>query len=171
MERKTMARRNRVLWLTIAGIAAAGVIAGIVVAVLPGGRQLPATRARVYLDVDACLLTGPDGIAVAPDSQLWTVMEAASVSSRVRVSYLAVTGPATEANAAPFLGTLLIRGCRVIVAADTPERAAVMAEATGFPKARFVVLGGRSTASNVTVLPASLNGLQAIVAGAAVSGT
>jgi len=150
-------------------VVSAVVVAGVAAAVVieTSSDSVPAPRARMYANVDACLLTGPGGISSEPDSLIWSGMESVSVSTRTRVSYLAAEGPATEANVADFLGSLLVRGCRVIVAADAPERAAVAAEATKFPEVRFGVVGAvRPTASNVTVVPSSLAGLQKFVAGA-----
>ncbi len=68
-------------------------------------------------------------------------MEQASAATTARVSYLAVTGPATEAEAVPFAGSLLVRGCKVIVAAGAPERAAALADAGQYASVRFVVTG------------------------------
>jgi hypothetical protein len=92
-------------------------------------------------------------------------MEDASLSTRVRVSYLQVAGQATESNALPFLGSLLVRGCKVIVAADAPERSAVLRDALQFPAVKFAVVGGATFAPNVSILPAS-SGLRSAVAAA-----
>jgi hypothetical protein len=104
-------------------------------------------------------------------------MEDASLATRVRVSYLTVTGPGTAANAGPFLGSLLVRGCRVIVAADAPERAAALADARQFPRVQFIVTGagiigpsaGPSAGGgvqNVTTLTAGAPGMRAASAAA-----
>lgn len=161
--------RMRGAWLAAAGamgvgVAVAGLAAGLMLAGRPGGaRALPSARARPYLNVDACLLAGANGVAVAPDSRVWSALESVSGSTDVRVSYLAVTGSATEGNAVPFLGSLVLRGCRVIVAADGPERAAVAADARRFPAVRFVVVGGGggSAGGNVTALSAGSASLTA----------
>lgn len=126
-------------------------------------------RARVYSSAQACLLTGPSGVEAAPDSVAWAGMEDASLQTKAKVSYLAVTGPATAANAAPFLGTLVVRQCGVIVAADAPERAAVIAGAAKFPGVQFLVAGTGADGplgANVTVLPAGTRGLRSAVASA-----
>jgi hypothetical protein len=149
-------------WLLLAVVVvAAGVGAGLAVTESSGGAPLPPARARVYLNVDACLLSGPRGVSAAPDSVAWAGMEDASLATRARVSYLAVTGPVTEANALPFLGSLLVRGCQVIVAADAVERAAALADARQFPRVRFIVSGpgiagpaADSRGQNVTTLTA-----------------
>jgi hypothetical protein len=140
-------------------VVAAGVAAGVLLSSTSGGGPQP--RARVYANVDECLLTGPQGVSAAPDSQVWQVMENVSLATSARVSYLQVEGPATSANASGFLGSLLVRGCRVVVAADAPERAAVLGEAPRFRSVRFVVVGGGS--ADVTGVPASLAGLRAAI--------
>jgi hypothetical protein len=158
--------------------AVAGVGIGLAVsgASLPwspggGGRVLPPARARVYENVDACLLTGSRGLADPTAAQAWAGMEAASQQTTARVSYLAVTGPATVAVAEPFAGSLLVRGCKVIVAAGAPERAAALAEAGQFGSVRFVVEGPVAGGpSNVTALTFTPSGLQASVASAVEAG-
>jgi hypothetical protein len=133
----------------------------------PGGRALPPARARVYENVDACLLTGARGLADPAAAQVWAGMEDASRATSARVSYLAVTGPATEAAAEPFAGSLLVRGCKVVVASGTPERAAALAEASRFGSVRFVVAGAAAGGPpNVTALAFTTSGLRTAVASA-----
>ncbi len=165
---------GRWVWLTLGGAAVAGVALGLVVAGVrwpgPGGRSLPPSRARVYENVDACLLTGARGVADPAAAQVWAGMQDASRATTARMSYLAVTGPATQAQAAPFLGSLLVSGCRVIVASGGAERAAVLAGAARFPGTRFVVTGPAAGPANVTALAFAASGLRAAVAAAVESG-
>lgn len=160
-------------WLLLAVAVAVGAGTGLALTGSPGGRSLPPTRARVYENVDACLLSGPRGISAAPDSAVWAGMEDASLATRVRVSYLAVTGPVTEVNALPFLGSLLVRGCQVIVAADAAERAAVLADSRKYPRVRFIVAGPEIAGpnadageQNVTTLTAGSPAIRAASAAA-----
>lgn len=155
--------------LVLVGLCAAAAGSGIGLAVSGsyGGRALPAPRARAYESVDACLLTGAKGLADPAAAQAWAGMELASRATTARVSYLAATGPATAAGAEPFAGSLLVRGCKVIVASGAPQRAAALAEAGHFSAVRFVVAGPASgSPSNVTVLAFTTSGLQAGVASA-----
>jgi hypothetical protein len=165
---------GRWVWLTLGGVAVAGAALGLVVPGVrwpgSGGRSLPPSRARVYENVDACLLTGSRGLADPAAAQVWAGMEDASRATTARVSYLAVTGPATEAEAVPFVGSLLVRGCRVIVASGAAEQAAVLADAGRFPGTRFVVTGPATGPANVTALVFTTSGLRAAVAGAVESG-
>jgi len=166
---------GRWVWLTLGGAAVAGVALGLVVSGvrLPwssGGRVLPPVRARVYENVDACLLTGARGLADPVAAQVWAGMEDASRATTARVSYLAVTGPATAAEAEPFVGSLLVRGCKVIVASGAAEQAAVLADAGRFPGTRFVVTSAATGPSNVTALAFTTSGLRAAVAAAVESG-
>lgn len=149
--------------------AAAGLTIGVLVFAPGAGRQLPPARACAYENVDACLLTGPSGVAGSA-AQVWAGMEDASRATTARVSYLAVTGPATVANATPYLGSLLVRGCRVIVAAGAPERAAALADAPRYPKIRFVVTGTAPARANVTAVAFAPSGMRAAVASAVESG-
>jgi hypothetical protein len=136
-----------------------------------GGRALPSARARVYENVDACLLTGAQGLSDRAAAQAWAGMEAASKATSARVSYLAVTGPPTLVAAEPFAGTLLVRGCKVIVASGAAERAAALAEAGRFSSVRFVVTGpATGSPANVTALAFTPSGLAARVASAVEAG-
>lgn len=116
--------------------------------------------------VDACLLTGarPGG---HPDAvQAWAGLEDASRTTTARVSYLAVAGPATEAGAVPYVGSLLVRGCNVVVASG-----AALAETGQFGSVRFVVAGAAAgSPPNVTTLPFTTSGLRAAVASAVTAG-
>jgi hypothetical protein len=132
-----------------------------------GGRVLPPARARVYENVDACLLTGSGGLADPTAAQVWAGMEDASRSTTARVSYLAVTGPPTEAQAEPYVGSLLVSGCKVVVASGAAERAAALTDAGKFNAVRFVVAGAAvGSPPNVTALVFTPSGLRATVAAA-----
>jgi hypothetical protein len=156
--------------------AAIGVGVGLAVSGGPspwssGSRALPPARARVYENVDACLLTGAQGLSDRTAAQAWAGLEAASTATSARVSYLAVTGPATMAAAEPYAGTLLVQGCKVIVASGAAERAAALAEAGRFSSVRFVVTGAAAgSPANVTALAFTPSGLEASVASAVEAG-
>jgi len=79
-------------------------------------------------------------------------MQEASRATHAEVSYLAVMGPQTVDNALPFLGSLLARHCEVVLAAGPAERNAVADRAHQYPTVRFAVVGGISSASNISVL-------------------
>jgi hypothetical protein len=106
----------------------------------------------LYTDFQACLLTGARGLADPAAAPVWAGMERASLATHAKVSYLAVTGPQTSDNALPFLGALLVRHCEVVLAAGQAERNAVAERARQYPSVEFAVVGGISTASNITVL-------------------
>lgn len=152
--------------------AVVGVGVGLAVSVAPlpwsgGGRSLPPPRARVYESVDACLLTGPRGLADPTAAQVWAGMEDASRATTARVSYVAVTGPATVAQAEPFAGSLLVSGCKVIVASGAAERSAALTEAPRFSSVKFVVTGAAAgSPPNVSALTFTPSGLQAGIASA-----
>jgi hypothetical protein len=97
-------------------------------------------------------------------------MRDASRATSARVSYLAVTGPATAAQAGPFAGALLVGGCKVVVASGSAERAAVLAEAGRFGSVRFVIDGAAAGPANVTVLTFAPSGLRSAVASAVEAG-
>jgi hypothetical protein len=156
------------LCTVLAGVGIGLVVSGSPLPWSSGGQAaLPPARARTYESVDACLLTGARGLADPTAAQVWAGMEDASHSTTARVSYLAVTGPATEADAEPFAGSLLVRGCKVIVASGAAERAAALAEASRFSSVRFVVDGAAAgSPPNVTAMAFTSSGLRAAVASA-----
>jgi basic membrane lipoprotein Med (substrate-binding protein (PBP1-ABC) superfamily) len=74
----------------------------------------------------------------------------------LRVQYLSVTCPATQANAIPYLNSLVQRHCDVIVAVGDAQVAALGAAAANYPHTRFVAVGeDRVAGANVTQLPAN----------------
>lgn len=160
------------MWLgaVLALVACAvALVVWLVVWAVGGGGSAPASRARAYTSFQACLLTDARGISAAPAAQVWAGMEDASLRTHAKVSYLAVTGPTTSANALTFLGSLLVRRCDVVVATGSPEQAAVRAEAPKYPGVRFVLAGaagvqGPVAAGNVAVASAGQSGLRGAMA-------
>jgi basic membrane lipoprotein Med (substrate-binding protein (PBP1-ABC) superfamily) len=145
-------RRHR--WWWAAGVVLL-VAAGLIIVLWPARpapRTLPPARARQYLAFDACLFTGTQGLADPAAQPVWAGMQDASLATRAKVSYLAVTGPQTVGNAVPYTNTLLARQCNVVVAVGQSQVDAIYQTAPSHPGATFVVVGGQSGA-NVTALP------------------
>jgi basic membrane lipoprotein Med (substrate-binding protein (PBP1-ABC) superfamily) len=139
------------VWITAGGVLL--LIAVVVFIAWHRGRQLPPTRAREYRDVDACLLTGPAGIADQQTAAVWAGLQDASAATEVRVSYLAVVGPETQANTLPFVQSLVQRNCSVIVATGPVEVAAAAGVARKHAEIHFVLIGGTAPSPNVVVVP------------------
>jgi basic membrane lipoprotein Med (substrate-binding protein (PBP1-ABC) superfamily) len=119
------------------------------------GRQLPPVRARSYSAAQACLLTSPDGLGDAKALAVWQGMQAASAVTKVKVSYVAVSGPATEANALPFAASLIQQKCDVVLGVGAAQIAAVQREAQIASSVRFVAVGAAEPSPNVTVVAAA----------------
>jgi hypothetical protein len=68
------------------------------------------------------LLRGAQELSDPVAAQAWAGMEDASKATSARVSYLAVTGSATEVAAVPFVGSLLVRGCKAACLGRIPGR-------------------------------------------------
>ena len=79
----------------------------------------------------------------------WSGMQESSLATRARVSYLPVSGPATEADAEPYLASLLQRHCDVVLGVGPAQAAAVAADAARFPRVRFITVGGSAAAAHV----------------------
>jgi hypothetical protein len=101
-------------------------------------------QARQYLDVTACLLTGPRGVTPgSPAAPVWTSMQQVSLATRVMVSYL----PDTGHNDIPLLlNTLVQRRCGVIITAEAPA-APVTQAAKANPRQHFLLITSQSAAT------------------------
>jgi hypothetical protein len=123
--------------LLIASATCAAVAAGLAIWLLTFSSGGPAPQARQYLDVTACLLTGPQGInSGSPAAPVWASMETASVQSHVMISYLPEMPPE---NVQVILSTLVQRHCGVIITAGAPPTA-VLAVAKANPGQRFLLV-------------------------------
>ena len=160
-------------WVLL-GVCAAAVAAGVGLAVSggpslwsPGGRALPPARARVYENVDACLLTGAgpeahrraglgeDGVPRPPLG--------VDPAAAVRATVAAARTGAASGDAARTGVQGHRRGRR--------DRAAALAEADRFSSVRFVVTGpAAGSPGNVTALAFMPSGLEASVASAVEAG-
>ena len=108
-------------------------------------------RARVYLDFTACLLTDAQGIVADPAKTVWSGMQSASLATRAKVQYLAVVGPQTVDNAAPFLLSLIQGNCSLVLAVGAAPVQAAEQLAQSHPKVQFLVVDG-APATNITRL-------------------
>jgi hypothetical protein len=141
-----------------AAIATVASVGALVIAWALWPSPAVATRARQYLDVSACLLTGPSGIAPGtPGAQAWHAMRSASLASHVMVSYLPATGPT---DVPVLLNTLVERRCGVIVVTGA-TRIQVAGAAKANPSRRFVFVttgtaaGPAAVPPNTVVVPAA----------------
>ena len=115
-------RRPR--WPLAAAAAALLAIAGFTAWIL-WPRPVAAPHALQYLNVSACLLTDPQGVAPGtPAAPVWAAMQSASLATHVMVSYLPAAAPA---DVKPMLNTLIQRQCGVIVATGTATAGVVEA--------------------------------------------
>ena len=154
--------------LIVSGVGLAIVAVATVVLVAQGrghspapGQITPAARSRSYSSVSDCLLTGPGGIQTSPAAPVWAGMEDSSKTTHAQVSYLAMQGPDTMANAEVYINTLALRGCAVILAAGPAPAQAAGERATAWPHQVLVAVSGQTTppttaktpSGNLTVLP------------------
>jgi hypothetical protein len=159
---------RRYWWAVTVVVVAGGIVLGVVLT-RPShpARALPPARARVYTSFDACLLTDADGVASAQAAPVWAGMQAASLQTSGKVSFLAVSGPDTAANAVPYVNTLVQRQCNLVLAVGSSQVAAARQQAAAFPKVQFVVIDkGTSTANVTTVAPGKDADVTAAVKGA-----
>lgn len=139
-------------------VLVAGLVVGVQLLVTGWGpAPTAAPQARRYLDVSACLLTSPSGIAPGtPAAPLWVSMQTASLATHVMVSYLSDTGPA---DVGPMLNTLAERRCSVIIITASAEPSQVIRVAKANPYQQFLLVSnaysGQSALRNATVVAAA----------------
>jgi basic membrane lipoprotein Med (substrate-binding protein (PBP1-ABC) superfamily) len=138
--RGTATSRGRPVWATVAAVVLAAIIAGVIVE-NSGNTPPAAARARVYRNLDTCLLTDPHGITSGPGLQAWQGLQAYSHLTAVRVSYVQVAGPDTAATARQFLNGLLQRHCQLIVTVGNSQNAAAEEASPTTPNTRFLIIG------------------------------
>lgn len=144
--------RPRPWW--IVGAATVIVAVCVVATVVSGGKSTPApVRAREYSAHQACLLTGPRGISADTAKAVWAGMQDASLATHAKASYLSVLGPATAANALPYVNTLVARDCDLIIGTGGPETTALRQASTTNPATRFLLV----SAHPATTPPSSGN--------------
>ncbi len=122
-------------------IAALGAVLAVVTwfAWVPAQPEVP--RAREHRDYDICLLTGEQGIAAGPAKAAWDALQAVSLETKVRLSYLTVTGEQTAARAQQFVASQVQQKCGIIVAVGAQQVTAVNEVKDRYPAVRFVVTG------------------------------
>jgi len=141
-------RRDRRAWW-LGGGAITAAVAVLVWALWPAPAAEP-PRARQYIEFTACLLTGERGIADPAAVPVWAGLQDASLATRAKIQYLAITGPQTVENATPFLASLAQAGCNLVFAVGDIPVAAVERGRTDFPAARFFPVGGGRAHTNVS---------------------
>jgi len=160
-------------WWSARGAAGRRLVigAGALVVVLAAGLAAwlsvsgggPTPRARQYQAYTACLLTGPRGLADPSAARVWAGMEDASAATLAKVQNLPVASGSSEADAQPYLASLLLRHCNLVAAVGAPQIAAVAVLAPHYPSVRFVVVGGRVAGRNVTGVGGLASGVRAAV--------
>jgi basic membrane lipoprotein Med (substrate-binding protein (PBP1-ABC) superfamily) len=139
-------------WIVVGAVAAVLVAAGLTWWLWPSPKPAEEPLARRYQDVNACLLTDDRGLNSPEAQPVWAGMQDASVDKRVRVQYLTVSGGQTAENAQTFLASLAQGRCSLIFVTGTAGSQAVDRAAAQFPQSRFVLLGRRSGAPNVSTV-------------------
>lgn len=142
--------RHRWLFAAVALIVLGGVV--WVVVLVTRSPAPPPPRARRYLEFTACLLTDERGITGPEAKPVWAGMQDASLATRAKVQYLAVSGPQTVDNAVPYANSLAQGHCSLVFAAGAVPGNAVSKAAPRFPGTRFVVVGDAPTATNVVAV-------------------
>jgi hypothetical protein len=128
----------------IACAVGASLVAAAIAVWLTWPAPKAAPHARRYLNVTACLLTDPSGVAPGTAAaRVWAAMQSASLTSHVMVSYLPDTGPA---DLPVMLNSLIERRCGVIIATGSTKAAdRVIDAAKANPHQRFLLILARGS--------------------------
>lgn len=169
---RALGARTIAMIATALAVVLAVIVTGIVLSRHDSRPPVPATQARHYTDIEACLLTDRQGIDGSPAATVWRGMQDASLRTHTRVSYSSVTGEQSTANARPFLDAMLQRSCEVVLAVGGVEVKAVQETTARHPNVGFVLVGSGSgggsadkTGTNVSWVPVD-DGLRAAVTAA-----
>jgi hypothetical protein len=119
------------------------VVAGLTAGLIAAFSGSPVVGERPYLSFTGCLLTDADGINGQPAGAAWAGLQDAAAATRMQAQYLAVpsSAPQTAAGVAPYLASLVVQHCGIIVAAGPAQAAAVAGDARRFRSVRFIVVG------------------------------
>jgi hypothetical protein len=159
-------------WSLAGGVVVVAAAAAVTVALVAGSdpgqpRQLPPSRARVYSEQQACLLTGERGVADPAAAPVWAGMQDASARTRAKVTYLAMAGEQSTGAAGPYLATLAGRDCTVVLTVGAAPDGAVAAAGPKYPGTRFVVVAGAAgdggSGANVTAVAGTRAAVDAAV--------
>jgi hypothetical protein len=132
----------------IAAVAVAGVVVAAAWSLWPRPAAVAGPRARQYLDMSACLLTGSAGIDQGtPGALAWRAMQSASLASHVMVSYLPASGPG---SVRALLSTFAERRCGVVVVTGASQ-VQVASAAKADPGQRFILVTGTASAASAAM--------------------
>jgi basic membrane lipoprotein Med (substrate-binding protein (PBP1-ABC) superfamily) len=113
-------------------------------------------RALEYQDFDVCLLVDNRGIRAGTAATAWARIRGAVADTKVRLSYLSVSGPQTEEQARLFVPTLVQQGCDVVVAVGANQVRAAQATASTYPDVYFLVVESDADVDEVAARVSSL---------------
>jgi basic membrane lipoprotein Med (substrate-binding protein (PBP1-ABC) superfamily) len=145
--------RRRIAWI---GGGAAVVLAAIASLVWWLNKPDETPRALQFRDFDVCLLVGTTGITGDPAATTWAGLQRVAGDAKVRLSYLKVSGPQTEAQAKLFVPTLVQQSCDVIVAVGKNQTDAARALTANYPDIRFLLVDSDADANGVVAQVTSL---------------
>jgi hypothetical protein len=144
--------RSARVWGWSAAVAVVVAAAVVLSLYLTAGKK-PVVDGGRYLAFTGCLLTDSQGLSGEPAAAAWAGLQQAANATRMQAQYLEV--PASATDAGPYLASLVVRHCGVVIAAGPVEAAAVRADARRYHDVRFVVVGGAATGANVVAVKGS----------------
>jgi basic membrane lipoprotein Med (substrate-binding protein (PBP1-ABC) superfamily) len=155
------AGRSRNAWGWTGAVAVVVVAAVALTLYLNSGKK-PVVDGGKYLAFTSCLLTDSQGLSGEPAAAAWAGLQQAAHATQMQAQYLEVPTSATDAG--PYLASLVVRHCGVVVTTGPAQAAAVQADARRYTNVRFVVLGGAARGANVVVVKGSAGEIPAQVA-------
>ena len=160
-------------WLGGAALVLVGAIVAVVLwaspSPSPAAPYRPPARERIYNTFTVCLLTGPQGIFGATAAPVWSGVQKAANAANDQAEYLAATTPVeTVGSVTPYVNTLILQQCGVVIAVGSVEIEAMGTVAPQYAKVRFIAVGGGTAAANVQVVPEPSTSAVAAAVGTAI---
>jgi hypothetical protein len=131
------------------GVGAVVLIAVVLTWLLWPEDERRTPRAEQFRDVDVCVLVGQAGITAEPTASAWSALREVAAEAEVRLSYLTVAGPQTQAQAQLFVPTLVQQGCDVIVGSGQIPAAAVRELSGTYPDLALLTVESDADAAGV----------------------
>ncbi len=129
-------------------VAGVGVAAGVVQVSSGADSGAPReSRERSFSGVSGCLLTDARGLSGSPADAVWAGLQEASARTSATASYVPVLTNASSSEVVPYVNSLILSRCDLVVGVGPAQARAVASVAQVHPAVRFAVGAGHRLGS------------------------